>query len=273
MTPAFKPCGMSWMISRPKPWFFRSLFSPSVPRRTVKTRTVSLQGFTSPCISHVKSSISRKSTYLLHSIANKKSPKQCVLFLANPYTFLSKQKRLMAAVVRGHVSREVDESTRPGAPGLDSETGDSTPSIRHKSQKNEFMRSATWPLAASLLTRHSVSIPCPILSLFSGERVGSHKSRKNEFIRSATNRVPPVSILRPGIAHLQSASLQQIGTSSQAAQFLAGHGTSRDARTTKWHDFAAETVQIALKSPLVTTLGSHQWNQDFTGKHGFQEGE
>jgi len=96
----------------------------------------------------------------------------------------------------------------------------------------------------------------PSFRLFSGERVGSHKSQRANSGGERHSRVLPVSILRPGTAHLQSAPLQQIRTSSRSAQFLADHGTSRDARTTKWHDFAAKAVQNARKPILLTTLHS-----------------
>ena len=58
----------------------------------------------------------------------------------------------------------------------------------------------------------------------------------------------------------------------RAARFFRRRTTSREGIVTNWDDFAAEAVQNALKSRLLTTLGSHQWNQDFTGKHGFQGG-
>jgi len=63
------------------------------------------------------------------------------------------------------------------------------------------------------------------------------------------------------------------GPGRDAALFSVHRTRSWDNSPTSWDDFAAEAVQNVLKSPLLTTLGSHQWNQDFTGKHGFQGGD
>jgi len=90
-------------------------------------------------------------------------------------------------------------ATKPGAPGLDSETGDSTPSISHKSQKYQFMRSATWLPAAGIWPHHPVSIPCPILSPLFRRKGGKPQKPKGDSSGQRQSRVPPVSILRPGI--------------------------------------------------------------------------
>ncbi len=94
-----------------------------------------------------------------------------------------------------------------------------------------------WP--PGFWSRDSVSIPCPILSPFSGERVGSYESQKNEFMRSA---------------------LWPLATAF------------REEYTACWNDFAAKAVQIAPNSIFLTTLGPCQWNQDFTRKHVFRGG-
>ena len=189
-------------------------FSRSIYRNTPvpwSLISVSLQGATKKL---VKFSVAPKHHHPPHSKSDKKSAKQCVLFLANLYTFPSGRKR------------------RPAF---------------------------EWPAGSWLRALGRVILyqfRAPSFRLFSGERVGSHKSQRAIQAVSDKTRVPPVSILRPGTAHLQSAPLQQIRTSSRSAQFLADHGTSRDARTTKWHDFAVKAVQNALKPNLLTTLRS-----------------
>jgi len=95
----------------------------------------------------------------------------------------------MAAVFRGHGSREVEESTRrPGEATRPVHSGSRLPATR---------------LSAASFCIDSVPHP---FALFLAKGWETSKAKRANSCGQRQSRVPPVSILRPGIAHPQSAS-------------------------------------------------------------------